>query len=498
MGKVRVPIAGAHNKVAQIETRATVGATLGRDLRLPDGSVPTLAQLAQLFGAPAAEAAPRQRIVTWDTLADRPANLLQAASLASAGFVVRQPDGSWVTIEQLQISDIVGLVAELSAKAPAIPGLLRAEPALDDQILWWDVESQAYRRARFRDLPLQLRANTYSTLVRTGVRAPRASVSGSNVVNVSARSVRVRALQASVEQQAPIEIMVSPQRVGVRVLRTARPWTPAELTTSVWLDADDEETIDLDGNDNIQQWDDQSGNDDHRTQSFSGRRPALIAEALAGRAVARFDGSDDVLLNNSEASRNVFRATGFGWQMAVYRKRGTDGSNNGRAIGCYSNGSNGFTRFALAAGWTAAPNLNVPLAIVRRLDGDSALFITSGSPRVDEWTMLLAAVDWSSGVIRLYVDGEMVEEDDSSLSSGSTSDTTGARASTVGGYVAGTGGTPSTDNPADIDLAGYLAGAEPLSGAEIDQLFGWAAHRWGLTDNLDAEHPYKSAPPLAA
>lgn len=49
-------------------------------------------------------------------------------------------------------------------------------------------------------------------------------------------------------------------------------WTPAEITTSLWLDADDLSTIQLNGS-NVVQWSDKSGNNRHAIQSTAANQP---------------------------------------------------------------------------------------------------------------------------------------------------------------------------------------------------------------------------------
>ncbi len=49
MAKVRVPVLGTIGKSIRIDPNATVGATIGVDFRIPDGTVPTLAELAALL-----------------------------------------------------------------------------------------------------------------------------------------------------------------------------------------------------------------------------------------------------------------------------------------------------------------------------------------------------------------------------------------------------------------------------------------------------------------
>lgn len=64
-------------------------------------------------------------------------------------------------------------------------------------------------------------------------------------------------------------------------------WTPDEITNLVlWLDADDTDTITLDGSNNVEQWNDKSGNDRHAVQSDSGDRPGFSNNTV------QFDGTN--------------------------------------------------------------------------------------------------------------------------------------------------------------------------------------------------------------
>lgn len=103
--------------------------------------------------------------------------------------------------------------------------------------------------------------------------------------------------------------------------------------------------------------------------------------------------------------------------------------------------------------------------------------------------MRMDAVSWTDGVARLYVNGKLDAEDSSTLIAGLTSDLTPPSISLGGSAVA-------TNSYADIDLAAVLVGNGELpSGEEIDKLFGWAAHRFGLIESLPVDHPYRDAPP---
>lgn len=80
-------------------------------------------------------------------------------------------------------------------------------------------------------------------------------------------------------------------------------WTsPDDIAgLQLWLDADDSDTITLNGS-TVSQWDDKSGNDYHVTQSTASYQPTYNTAQLNGKNVVTFDGSDDHILNDSVAS----------------------------------------------------------------------------------------------------------------------------------------------------------------------------------------------------
>ena len=90
----------------------------------------------------------------------------------------------------------------------------------------------------------------------------------------------------------------------------ASPWSPAEITTSVWLDAADASTITADGN-GISQWDDKSGNDHHAVQTNNTYKPAHVQNDLDGK-----DGVDFYL--NKSLRKNTGTQT-VGYVIAVLK-----------------------------------------------------------------------------------------------------------------------------------------------------------------------------------
>ena len=70
-------------------------------------------------------------------------------------------------------------------------------------------------------------------------------------------------------------------------------WTPADITTALWLDAADSDTITLDDSDNVEQWADKSGNGYDATATGSAR-PLLTASGLS------FNGSGQSMLGSGQ------------------------------------------------------------------------------------------------------------------------------------------------------------------------------------------------------
>lgn len=100
--KSKVPLYGNPTRAAFMEDGATVGATVGLDLWMADGSLATAATLAAFIGAAASGASSGSGVgglssTLWSLIAEIPENVLQVAALATSGLVVRQADGDWIT-----------------------------------------------------------------------------------------------------------------------------------------------------------------------------------------------------------------------------------------------------------------------------------------------------------------------------------------------------------------------------------------------------------------
>ena len=117
-------------------------------------------------------------------------------------------------------------------------------------------------------------------------------------------------------------------------------FNPASISgLQLWLDADDSETITLNGS-TVSQWDDKSGNNYHVSQATASNQPTFTASALNSKSVVRFDGVNDGLINTGDTpvggstNRTVFIVFNFNGTTIDYALvLGYNGALNGKAFG---------------------------------------------------------------------------------------------------------------------------------------------------------------------
>ena len=256
-------------------------------------------------------------------------------------------------------------------------------------------------------------------------------------------------------------------------------WTPAEITTALWLDADDASTITTVSG-NVSEWRDKSGNARHATQSVSASRPSYVAGAMGGKAVMRHAGTGEFLdltpglnfLSNSSA-HTIFAVI----------ESSQDGQFGG-IIATQNEASNAGIQFGFG---NVTPNV-----AIYRLQGASTRRQRTSS----------ASFTGAPVIASLHYDG-----------SGSTAGNAGIRifkngTEDVGAFneITGSGefqkstdhfiGIRGTTIPYDGDIAEIIILESDASSQDRQFVEGYLAHKWGLEANLPAEHPYKSAAPV--
>jgi hypothetical protein len=268
-------------------------------------------------------------------------------------------------------------------------------------------------------------------------------------------------------------------------------WTPANLAVAAKIWCDDSSIVDSGGGVSGQ-WTDKSANGWHFTQATSGNRPQILAAELNGHSVLRFDGSDDRLVHSGSGA-DIFRNTGSGWSLTLYKKRSSD-FPPGSAVMFYAppSAAGGFetNRFNVITIRASTPDYG-GFATRRQLT-DTTVVLGRSSSDIGNWVMRIDIADWTNGDAFMHVNGELDASDTTTMTGGSTSNVAIPFLSIgAGGTSASTGG-----NYSDVDVAVVIAGSGSLpDSTEIDKLFGWAAWRYGLQSNLPDDHPYKDAPP---
>jgi prepilin-type N-terminal cleavage/methylation domain-containing protein len=234
-----------------------------------------------------------------------------------------------------------------------------------------------------------------------------------------------------------ISLAVASSELGQRIIINILAWTPAEISTSLWLDADDLSTITLNGS-NVSQWNDKSGNSRNATQVTVLNQPVYTAAGLNGKNVLTFDGSNDQLITptfNLGDVGMVFKRSSSYQPVAQ-----TTASANFRGLfgNSYPN-YNTHSQYGIngAALQNSPPNTAVGAspfivsAIDRRQLNNTSLRIGFGDPSYSH----------------------------------------------LNGFISEIVSSPN------------------LSAANRQRLEGYLAWKWSLTSNLPANHPYKTVAP---
>jgi hypothetical protein len=112
---------------------------------------------------------------------------------------------------------------------------------------------------------------------------------------------------------------VSRFRGRFRTKTSVSLWTPAQLSTALWLDAADSSTITLNGA-TVSQWNDKSGNGRNVAQAVATAQPTYNASGLNSKPTLSFDGGDiletpnnvSITINSRASAFIVFQNTGAG------------------------------------------------------------------------------------------------------------------------------------------------------------------------------------------
>ena len=248
------------------------------------------------------------------------------------------------------------------------------------------------------------------------------------------------------------------------------PWTPADLgdDLALWLDASDTTTI-TESDGAVSAWDDKSGNDRHATQESEPLKPQVDESGI--------NGLDTLYFGDSFLQGDVFSPTA----VSVF------------AVRKFNNPAGSQAEYANAI-LDTTPVLNFSQSDGIRFDnwrGDARFgtrsSFSSTSNTSTEWQ--IQAGLYEDGSRSLWLDSVSV----------ATSTPSGDITTTATTYTIGRFQTNATGGVADRTTDGYVAEiivCQASVAPEVrEKIEGYLAHKWGLTANLPAEHPYKSSAP---
>ena len=240
-------------------------------------------------------------------------------------------------------------------------------------------------------------------------------------------------------------------------------WTPAEITTGLWHDIDDDATRTVVSG--ISLLLDKKGNGINASQSNTSFQPTLSSGALNGTDVAGFNGDNQYWL----------LPTGFLYNLSAFSffmvRKGIIESNNA----VFGPGSTNSTGLEFV-------NTNVV--------GKPTLVRINNS---EKFTTGVWATDSTYSITTIIADATSTVARKNGTLVGSASGISPLNFNGVYAIGAYSGGQYSNQSLAEYIFLPYAADAETIAKIE-----GYLAWRKGLQDALSADHPYKSAAPTLA
>lgn len=261
-------------------------------------------------------------------------------------------------------------------------------------------------------------------------------------------------------------------------------WNPSMIQTALWLDAADSSTVTTVSG-AVSQWNDKSGNARHATQGTASRRPLYSTAFLNSKAVISFDGSDDILGLTDRTLGQDVGALSYSLVVIPNQPATTDY----RAVLDLNNnpGSDRASIYFRSSTVEAGG---------RRLDADLYQFHQSGSVTANA-CITSVIFNYSSATLAAGFNGSSLSFRPGGFqTSGSTSNTNstfisigGTHNSTVDAFTA------STNGACDCRIAEIVVLQSAPADSVRQRVEGYLAHKWGLTANLPAGHPYKTVGP---
>lgn len=236
-------------------------------------------------------------------------------------------------------------------------------------------------------------------------------------------------------------------------------WTPAQLSSLFWFDASDATTI-TDSGGLVTQWDDLSGNDRHLTQGTAADQPSTGINTLNSKNVIKFDGD------------YMGMASGVTTKAFIWVANNYNGSNLATNVTPVIRDTvNNFYIYHLVNVTDITYDIRLS-----GLAGNTGNTNVNGGSLVFGGSVNLGRTDAQNrGANIWYADL-----------------TVAPNFIDIGRMIAS-----GQDYKLKGDIGEFIAFSSVPSESDRQKLEGYLAHKWGLTGELPAGHPYKDDVPKA-
>ncbi|WP_213067270.1 hypothetical protein [Acinetobacter sp. CFCC 10889] len=254
-------------------------------------------------------------------------------------------------------------------------------------------------------------------------------------------------------------------------------WTPLKLSTLINFVADN---IIADNYNRVSQITDVSGNNRNAVQSIDAKKPTLTNISASQKAL-QLDGVDDFLWISDTSYLKDKKAV---WVFTVCEPD-LKTSYSSIFYSIYSQNGSSRLNFSLNSGKLAFGG--------RRTVSGGYLEVSSQSSVANEINISFGQHDYENKTGVLFNNGSQVGLNNN-LGTAGVSDSSGLFGGSIGALVTSSLGASFSESYVG-KIGCVIVGDGVLSLSDRQKLEGWAAHKYGLTDSLPLDHPYKTLIP---
>ena len=259
-------------------------------------------------------------------------------------------------------------------------------------------------------------------------------------------------------------------------------FNPLEIPT-IKIVLDDESIIEKDSLNRVSKWIDRVGQYEF-IQNENSYKP-FENSTLNGLGVKQFNISH--MRNNNPQLMNIWNSVENIWAFCVYKS--TELSSVDKSIIHIKNAGDA-VGFSAEAGSPAANNK--PFAYARAQNSSPIGTITDSDIHVNDWVLVFYEINMKENSGKISVNGVTIIKENLWPTAPIKTQSLDAIDIEIGGLSRFMDGFRFVGSVASIMLG---TGNSRVSDIDKLKLEGWAAHKYGLTDKLPIEHPYKKNSP---